>query len=132
MSAQSRNLKAIEGVKSLEAQVTRHVVAPGTLAEEWKAPETLEARAAQSLGLDEIFARLWRRKLVLLAMTLLGVAGAAAITFTTVPVYRARTAIRLEEPDDYRNLSGVLPLAANAPTVPNEAWLQNELKVLES
>lgn len=99
---------------------------------EWRASERIEA-GTESVGLDEVFSRLWRRRRTLLCMALAGVATAALITVTRSPVYRARTAIQLEGLDDrYQNLGGTLPFAITAANAPTEAYLQNELKILES
>jgi capsular exopolysaccharide synthesis family protein len=49
------------------------------------------------------------------------------------PVYRARTAIRLEGLDDgYRNLGDASSFGSTAANAPTEAYLQNELKILQS
>ena len=68
-----------------------------------------------------------------MCITCAGVAAAAVYTSTRAPLYRARTAIRLEAMDErYQSMGDVLPFASAAASVPNEAYLQNELKVLDS
>jgi capsular exopolysaccharide synthesis family protein len=100
---------------------------------EWNPPESFEPANTESIGLDEIFSRLWRRRIALLFLAFLGVAAAAVISAMRPPVYRARTAIRLEGLDDgYRNLGDAPPFGSTAANAPTEAYLQNELKILQS
>ncbi len=108
-------------------------VLPADTRIELKPSELFELASPQSISTDEIFSRLWRRRLTLLLVASFGVAAAALITAMRPPVYRARTAIRLEGLDDrYQNFGDVLPLPTTAGTAPTEAYLPNELKVLES
>jgi capsular exopolysaccharide synthesis family protein len=90
-------------------------------------------QARDSIGLDEIFARLWQRRKSVLSAALAGLVTGALITAICTPVYRARTAIRLEGLNDrYQNLADIFPFSTIAANGPGEAYLQNELKVLES
>jgi succinoglycan biosynthesis transport protein ExoP len=87
----------------------------------------------ESISVDDILASLWRRKVTLLCIAFAGLIAAAVLTLMRPPVYRARTSVRLEAVDErYQNMGDVLPGASAASNVPNEAYLQNELKVLDS
>jgi polysaccharide biosynthesis transport protein len=89
--------------------------------------------ATDSIRLDDIFARLWYRRLTILCMVAAGLASGALVTALRTPVYRARTAIRLEGlTDRYQNLADIFPFSTMAANASGEAYLQNELKVLES
>jgi polysaccharide biosynthesis transport protein len=86
-----------------------------------------------SVGLDEIFLRLWQRRKTLLFFAISGLAAGVLVTAVRTPIYRARTAIRLEGlTDRYQNLADIFPFSAMAANGPGEGYLQNELKVLES
>src|SRR4051812_6377875 len=60
----------------------------------------IETHSTESIGLDGIFSRLWQRRMTLLCFALVGLLIAALITVLHKPVYRARTAVRLESPSD--------------------------------
>lgn len=108
-------------------------VIPAGATAEWRLSEPFQPAVTESIGLDQIFSRLWRRRMTLLLVTCLGIGAAALISALHPPVYRARTAIRLEGLDDgYRNLGDAPPFGSSAANAPTEAYLQNELKILES
>jgi uncharacterized protein involved in exopolysaccharide biosynthesis len=71
--------------------------------------------------------------MTLLCFVLVGLLIAALITVLHKPVYRARTAVRLESPSDaYPKLSNMSLFPAMGSTEPSELYLQNELKILQS
>jgi polysaccharide biosynthesis transport protein len=92
--------------------------------------EQPERQSVDSVSLNEILSRLWRRRIALLAAAVIGASAMVLIFAMGTPVYRARTAIRLEELNDrFPNLRDIFPVAANAP---GEMYFQNELKILQS
>jgi polysaccharide biosynthesis transport protein len=92
--------------------------------------EGAEPSAADSIGLDELFSKLWCSKAILLAGALLGMAGMLAVSLLLRPVYRARTSIRLEELNErFPNLPEML---SSHRATAGEIDLQNELKIFES
>jgi len=97
-------------------------------------PGTIEVKASRdSIKLDDIFARLWHRRQAIVYMMAAGLAAALLFTALRTPVYRARTAIRLEGAGDrYQNLADIFPFSAMGANPTGEAYLQNEIKVLES
>ncbi len=93
----------------------------------------IETQSTESIGLDEIISRLWQRRMTLLGFAVAGLLLAALITVLRKPVYRARTAVRLESPSDaYPKLSNMSLFPAVGSTEPGESYLQNELKILQS
>jgi succinoglycan biosynthesis transport protein ExoP len=93
----------------------------------------IDTHNTESIGLDRIFSRLWQRRMTLLCFALAGLLIAALITVLHKPVYRARTAVRLESPSDaYPKLSNMSLFPAMGSTEPSELYLQNELKILQS
>jgi len=89
-----------------------------------------EQTSGDSIRIDAILSRLWRSKMLLLLGAVMGALVLAAASSFSTPVYRARTSIRLEELNErFPNLPDLLSSEGNAP---GEAYLQNELKVLES
>jgi succinoglycan biosynthesis transport protein ExoP len=97
-------------------------------------PGTVEVKSdPASVRLDDIFARLWHRRQAIVWMSAAGLAAGLLFTAIRTPVYRARTAIRLEGPGDrYPNLADIFPFSAMGANGTGEAYLQNEIKVLES
>lgn len=122
-----------EGTASWHRQPSERAVPLAGTALERGAIENPEPRSNESVGLDEIFSRLWHRRLTVLCLALIGVAMAALMTLVRTPLYRARTAIRLEGLNNgYPNLGDILPFSTIAANTPGEAYLQNELKILQS
>src|SRR3954469_19296171 len=82
---------------------------------------------------SEIWAALSRRKLVLFLAAACGLVGGLVPELVQTPVYRARTSLQLEGfNENYLNLRDLSP---NSPLVANasaEAYLQNQLKILQS
>jgi capsular exopolysaccharide synthesis family protein len=97
-------------------------------------PGGVEVKAGpDSIKLDDIFARLWHRRRAIVSMAAAGLAAGLFFTAVRTPVYRARTAIRLEGPGDRsQNLADIFPLSSIGASASGEAYLQNEVKVLES
>src|SRR5690348_6355952 len=54
----------------------------------------------ESIGMNDVFSRLWRHPILLLTCISAGVTTAALITSMAPAVYRARTSIRIEAPDE--------------------------------
>jgi succinoglycan biosynthesis transport protein ExoP len=93
----------------------------------------IETQSTESMGLDEIFSRLWQRRFTLLSFAAAGLLLGALVTAFTKPVYRAITTVRLESPTDaYPKLGDVSLFSAPGYSAPSEAYLQNELKILQS
>jgi capsular exopolysaccharide synthesis family protein len=85
----------------------------------------------ESVGVDAFFRLLWRRKLPLLGMTLVGALLGLAAALWTPPSYRARTSLQLEGLNqDYilRDAPASSPPIVNATP---ERYLQNQVKLLE-
>jgi polysaccharide biosynthesis transport protein len=86
-----------------------------------------------SVGLDEIASTLWRRRLVLFAFVASGLALAILLSLFSKPVYRARTAIRLQmPPDPYAAVAIQSPASDLEGSSTSESYVQNEIKVLQS
>src|SRR5689334_17585244 len=85
-----------------------------------------------SVGLSEVTAPLWRRKLTILAVAILGVAIGQAVTFLTKPTYRARTSLQIEGFNNDQFMRQVSLISPSLPNATPENYLQNEVKVLES
>ena len=96
-------------------------------------PPQIEMERAESVGLDEIGALLWQRRRTFLCFVTAGLLAAGLATALRKPIYRARTAVRLESPADaYPKLSETSPLFPVGSTVAGESYVQNELKILQS
>jgi len=96
----------------------------------WRHLEQPEQPREESASLDEMFSRLWRAKISLFAGAVAGALVMVLIGALATPVYRARTAIRLEELNErFPNLPDMLSGSASAS---GESYLQNELKILQS
>jgi capsular exopolysaccharide synthesis family protein len=93
----------------------------------------IETQSTESMGLDEIFSRLWQRRITLLCFAALGLLLGAVVTALRKPVYRAMTTVRLESPTDaYPKLGDVSLFSATESAAPSESYVQNELKILQS
>jgi succinoglycan biosynthesis transport protein ExoP len=91
-------------------------------------PTHSEPPSGESVNLDELFHSLWRSKAALLAGAAVGTLAMLAVSSFSPPIYRARTAIRLEELNQSPDLASALSGAGNS----GENYLQNEMKTLES
>jgi capsular exopolysaccharide synthesis family protein len=71
--------------------------------------------------------------MTLIAVALIGAAAATVIALVRMPIYRARTSVRLEALNDkYLNLGDAFPVSS-LPTNPStESYMHNELKILQS
>jgi capsular exopolysaccharide synthesis family protein len=89
-----------------------------------------EARE-DSIPLDAVAGALVRRKRLLAAAALLGVAAGIGFSMLLRPVYRARTSLQLEGFNDafLRDVAPVSPTLVNATA---EQYLQNQVKLLQS
>ena len=82
------------------------------------------------VNLNDVFSRMWHAKWILFAGSVLGTLAAVSLSAVVAPVYRARTSIRLEQIHErFPNLPEMLS-SESAPAA--EAYLQNELRVIES
>jgi len=91
---------------------------------QWQAP-------VEPVGVDALVRLLWRRKLALLGMTVLGILLGLVAALYTPASYRARTALQLEGLNqDYvlRETPSAAPPVVNATP---ERYLQNQVKLLE-
>jgi polysaccharide biosynthesis transport protein len=93
----------------------------------------IEAQSTESIGLDEIFSRLWQRRITLLCLMGVGLLLGALITAFRKPVYRAITTVRLDSSTDaYPKPGDVSLFSATGSAAPDELYFQNELKILQS
>ena len=107
-----------------QVPLTPEVISPFESSRQWQTPET-------SVGLDALVRLLWRRKLTLSGMTLVGILLGLGAARCTTPSYRARTALQLEGlAQDYvlRDTPVAAPPVVNATP---ERYLQNQVKLLE-
>jgi uncharacterized protein involved in exopolysaccharide biosynthesis len=92
----------------------------------------IETQSTESIGLDEIFSRLWQRRITLLCFAAVGLLLGALITTLRKPVYRAITTVRLESPTDaYPKLADASLFSATG-SAESESYVPNELKILQS
>lgn len=89
------------------------------------------ARNQDSLGLNELTASLWRRRVPIVAAAIGGLLIGLVVSHLMTPIYRARASVQIEgfNSDQFiREVSSVSPLPNSTP----EEYLQNEVKLLES
>ena len=84
-----------------------------------------------SVGLNQITVPLWRNKLTIAAVAIVGLLIGVAVTLLTTPTYRARTSLQLEGFNNDEFLREVTPIGALPNSTP-ENYLQNQVKLLES
>lgn len=94
-------------------------------------PVPLEA-PIEAAGLGEITGPLWRNKVMIVTIAVLGLVLGEIVTLIMKPTYRARASVQIEgiSSDPFIN-----NISLSSPLLPNstpENYLQNEVKVLES
>lgn len=92
----------------------------------------VEIRSDEEPGVNDLVSTIWRRKWVVIATTLAGLAVGAGVSFLIPPVYRARTSLQVEGFDSDHFLSAVSVVSPEVPNASAENYLQNEVKLLES
>jgi capsular exopolysaccharide synthesis family protein len=89
--------------------------------------------AEESVGVGEVLGALWRRKGAVVCISLIGTLAGLVPGLLKAPVYRARTSMQLEGfNENYLNLRDVTPVSPVVANASAEAYLQNQLKILES
>src|SRR5579864_417808 len=86
------------------------------------------AAPGDPVALNALTSTLWRRKGVIIATAILGLAIGGGVSLLMTPTYRARTSIQLEG----FNNDETSPISASLPNASPENYLQNQVKVLES
>jgi len=92
----------------------------------------LDGQSAAGVGVDEIASRLWQRRMLLMCFSVAGLASGLMVTTLTKPVYRARTAVRLESARANPILSDNSLFSGSDSTPTSDSYVQNEIKILQS
>lgn len=87
--------------------------------------------SADTLGLDELMAPLWRRRLTIAGAAAVGLLAGLAVTHLMKPAYRARASLQIEGFNSDQFMREVNPISSLPNSTP-ENYLQNEVKLLES
>ncbi|HEV2201977.1 MAG TPA: polysaccharide biosynthesis tyrosine autokinase [Bryobacteraceae bacterium] len=113
-----------ETVRALER--TSQAVHP-TLVAGYTTPEPIRP-TADTVGLNELGAALWRKRMTIAAASTMGLLIGMAIGIMATPTYRGRVSLQLEgfNSDQYA------PISPSLPNATPENYLQNEVKLLES
>src|SRR5690349_21200581 len=83
--------------------------------------------AGDSVGLNELTTPLWRGKMTIIGIAILGLLCGLGISFLITPTYRARTSMQIQG----INNDQFTPISALPNTTP-ENYIQNEVKLIES
>jgi len=83
--------------------------------------------AGDSVGLNELTTPLWRGKMTIIGVAVLGLLFGLGVSFLITPTYRARTSMQIQG----LNNNQFTPISSLPNTTP-ENYIQNEMKLLES
>jgi capsular exopolysaccharide synthesis family protein len=87
--------------------------------------------STDSVGLNELTASLWRRKVPIAKAAIAGLLIGLVISYLTTPIYRARTSLQIEGFSNDQFTREVSPISFLPNSTP-ENYVQNEVKLLES
>src|SRR5260221_12847330 len=87
--------------------------------------------SANSSGLNELTASLWRRKAAIAGAAIIGLLIGLVISHLTTPIYRARASLQIEGFSNDQFMREMSPVSFLPNSTP-ENYLQNEVKLLES
>jgi polysaccharide biosynthesis transport protein len=87
--------------------------------------------AGDSVGLNEITTPLWRGKLTIIGVAIVGLLAGLGISFLIPPTYRARTSMQIEGFNNDQFSREVNPISSLPNSTP-ENYIQNEVKLIES
>jgi succinoglycan biosynthesis transport protein ExoP len=97
------------------------------------AREPIQVLQAPTGLLVEYFGLLQRHRLTILATAVIGALLGFLITVPTLPVYRARTSLDIQNLNsDFMNMKDVAPTARNDGNNSSESYVQTEIKLLQS
>jgi polysaccharide biosynthesis transport protein len=96
------------------------------------APHLPAESVADSVGLNQLMAALWNRKVFIAGAMLAGVLGGLAIGLLKTPVYRARTSLQLQGFNENYFLHDINSASPVVGTGSAETYLQDQVKILQS
>jgi polysaccharide biosynthesis transport protein len=107
-----------------QTPLTPEVISPFESSAQWQTP-------MEPVGVDALVGLLWRRKLSLVGMTLLGICLGLVAALCTPPTYRARTSLQLVGLNQDSVLRDGPPAAPSVLNATPERYVQNQVKLLE-
>ncbi|HLJ50420.1 MAG TPA: polysaccharide biosynthesis tyrosine autokinase [Bryobacteraceae bacterium] len=115
-----------------QARVAVPEVVPGSYYVEPEIGRPVQEHA-DSAGIAEVMRILWRRKYIIAGLALIGVLAGLVPGLILTPTYRARTSLLLEGfNENYLNMRDITPVSPVVANASAEAYLQNQLKILQS